>query len=346
MLRLLSIQYLRALAAFSVVLYHSTTGSSWSSATGSGSAGVDLFFVISGFIMWFVTVRTPLTPGEFIYHRIARIAPIYWLFTILLAASALLFPTTFSRLRVTVVDLVLSLLFIPHYSPTDGRILPTLAPGWTLNYEMFFYALFALFLFLRPQRRFIALLCTLGLLSCIGLLYSGANALIVTYTNPILLEFAGGIVIGRLWELNGLPSRQSFAVAAILIGVLVFVIGSIWPIEDKYRIFMWGFPAFLLILGFLSIEVNGKIFNSAFLGLLGDSSYSLYLVHSFVIAAVMKIISLFHVETFNSLFLGSGIIMVNIALSTLAGVIVYLFVECKVTSKLRNLPHALVFQYR
>jgi len=125
---------------------------------------------------------------------------------------------------------------------------------------MFFYALFASFLFLRPQRRFVSLLCALGFLSCIGLLYSGANALIATYTSPILLEFASGVVIGRLWEVNSLPTRQSFGVAAILIGVLVFVIGSIWPVGDKYRIFMWGFPAFLLVAGFLSIEVNGKFF--------------------------------------------------------------------------------------
>jgi exopolysaccharide production protein ExoZ len=343
MTKFLSIQYLRGIAAIGVVLTHASIGSPWQEELNLGSAGVDIFFVISGFVMWFVTTTKSLTPAEFAYQRIARIVPIYWFFTLLLVATAVLFPSAFSRLRVTTLDVVLSLFFVPHYSPSTGSVNPILTQGWTLNYEMFFYALFTLFLLFSPFKRIIGLISTLGILCIIGAFYSGSDAFVLTYTNSILLEFIGGVAIGRAWELGWLPNRRvGFAIASM--GLIAFAIVSRWPLIDTYRVFMWGIPAFLIVLGLTSAEVNGGIFNSTTLHVLGDSSYSIYLIHPFIISAIAKIVSTFpnglkHLQHGTVTF-----ILIGTALATIAGVIFYFVIEREVIYRLRR-PRQISHRY-
>lgn len=340
--KLQSIQYLRAIAALGVVFYHASYTTPYFSFMSLGAAGVDLFFVISGFVIWSVTCAKPITPGEFTYQRIVRIVPIYWIFTLLLASAGILFPSAFSRLRVVLDDVVLSLLFIPHYSPSDGRILPILAPGWTLNYEMFFYALFALYLFLSPFLRLIALSSTIGILAFLGTLYSGSNPLILTYTNSLLLEFLGGIIIGRMWELDWLPGRKIGLVAA-LAGVIIFVGVSAWPLVEAYRVFMWGVPAFLIVLGLLSVEIHGGIFNSIVLGVLGDGSYSIYLIHGFVISALAKASSVLPKWGFEFVQIETiSFVLISATLAATAGVVFHFLVERKLLSLLRRRRPVLV----
>jgi len=338
MTKCLSIQYLRGIAAIGVVLTHASLGTRWNGGLNLGSAGVDIFFVISGFVMWFVTSAKPRTPGEFLYQRIVRIVPIYWFFTLLLAATTVLFPSAFSLLRVTTQEVVLSLFFVPHYSSSTGRMLPILAQGWTLNFEMFFYALFTLFLFLSPFKRFIGLISTLGILSVIGTMYSGSNALLVTYTSPLFLEFIGGVVIGRAWELGWLPSRQvGYTITSI--GLIAFVVVSSWPLIETietYRVLMWGIPAFLTVLGLTSVEFSGGIFNSTVLRILGDSSYSIYLIHPFVISVVKKMASILP-DGLNFIQQGTlTFILVSATLATIAGVIFYFMIEREIIFRLRR----------
>src|SRR5262245_45669982 len=149
--KLVLIQMLRALAALAIVFYHAQYDAETLAARFGlayqpsslmpWSAGVDVFFVISGFIMVH-TSRKLFATAEgsrvFLGRRIARIIPIYWLLTTLYAALALLAPAVLNNDAPSLGEIVKSYLFIPFARP-NGQIHPVLLLGWTLNYEMFFY---------------------------------------------------------------------------------------------------------------------------------------------------------------------------------------------------------------
>jgi hypothetical protein len=145
-----SIRTLRGLAALLVVGFHAAEKAGLSFKV--GAIGVDLFFVISGFIIWVVTAQRPATPGTFLLNRAIRVVPLYWTITLLVAGLALLVPSLLASRVLDPARLLASLLFIPHLDAA-GMPWPLLAPGWTLNHEAFFYLVFAAGLLLpRPAR--------------------------------------------------------------------------------------------------------------------------------------------------------------------------------------------------
>src|SRR5450432_1983294 len=118
---LLSIQYLRGAAALAVVIFHALQ---WRSGGFEvGRAGVDVFFVISGVIMWWVTADGPVGPWAFLWRRLTRVAPLYWLMTLAVAAGALVSPAFLPEVLLGSRHLALSLAFIPHFDPY-GRPFP------------------------------------------------------------------------------------------------------------------------------------------------------------------------------------------------------------------------------
>ncbi len=139
-MRFSSIQTLRALAALSVLFYHES-----STKFTVGAVGVDIFFVISGFIMGTIGYRE--TPLDFMMKRIIRIVPLYWLVTAAVCLVSLI-PGVFHQFSCDLPSLLQSLFFIPYVNQA-GHIEPLMVPGWTLNYEMFFYAVFAVGLAIR-----------------------------------------------------------------------------------------------------------------------------------------------------------------------------------------------------
>ena len=154
-----SIQILRAAAAMAVVLFH--LGDSLARNFGlfpsnpfpAGSDGVDVFFVISGFIMCYTTAGVDQrSPADFAMKRAARIIPIYYLMTLVLFAVGLVMPSLLASGSATFEQLAKSLLFIP-YERANGAVAPVLFLGWTLNYEMFFYAIFTIALIVAPRFR-------------------------------------------------------------------------------------------------------------------------------------------------------------------------------------------------
>lgn len=327
--RLTSIQYLRALAAAGVAVFHAADRLDLGASAEIGAAGVDIFFVISGFVMWTVTAQRPGTPMRFLFDRATRIIPLYWIFTLSIAAMALVLPTLLPRLKLTLDHLVYSLFFIPHYAPGDNRLYPLLAAGWTLNYEMFFYALFAAFLPLPPIPRLRIAIGTLAALAAAGILYQGHNPVALTYTNALLLEFAAGLLIGRAWELDLLSGRW---VGIILTGTAIgaFLLGIVFRAPDQYRVLIWGIPASLLVCGFLSLERAGAMRKSKMLELIGDGSYSIYLVHGNLTALMTKIWPQVHSPKAITCFLTA-----SLAGSIAAGMISYRFLERPLISGLR-----------
>jgi exopolysaccharide production protein ExoZ len=246
---LLSIQYLRAAAALAVVLFHALQ---WTSGGFEvGRAGVDVFFVISGVIMWWVTADAPVGPEAFLWRRLTRVAPLYWLASLAVAGGALVSPAFLPEVLLGWRHLALSLAFIPHFDP-HGRPFPLLPPGWTLTYEAAFYLVFAGALLAPKRWRAQAITAVLTAIVAAGFLLS--DPAYILGANPMLLEFAAGVWLGKLYETRRLPGRAwGFALATL--GVAAFTILEITGfINELWRPLLWGVPAALIVAGGLSFE--------------------------------------------------------------------------------------------
>ena len=280
-----SIQYLRALAALSVVAYHA--GQWIVSPVSVGAAGVDVFFIISGFVLWTVTWARPQSPGAFLWRRAVRVVPLYWMATLALAAGALAAPGLIPHVTPQAGHILQSMLFIPHHNP-EGDLFPLLAPGWTLNYEAAFYLVFAAGLALPSRWRLAWLAGVLGPLACFGLFYFPAYPF---GANPMLLQFLAGAMLGRLWIDRALPSRR-VGVALMILALAAFAAShplGVVP-DSLLRPLAWGLPAFALVLGALAVEADGGVPAWPVVGRLGDASYAIYLCHTPVIALWNRLI--------------------------------------------------------
>jgi exopolysaccharide production protein ExoZ len=323
---LLNIQALRAIAALLVVLVHSKgmlqTAGVDAGALGFGIAGVDLFFVISGFIMVYMTSGRETTPGKFAINRVVRIVPLYWLVTFAVFAVALVAPALVKATRPDIVELLKSMFFIP-YVKSNGMTQPVAFVGWTLNYEMFFYALFAVGLTLGRKGVPAVIAVIAGLVA----LHPWATSPIASfYTNPILLEFATGMVIGRAYPYL----RGSYGLPLLLIGFgFIFAAPSLWP--DAHRAWIFGAPSILVVVGALMLERNGR--STSRLQLLGDASYSIYLTHFFVTQAAKKLFSF--VEP--SVPMAILFMLAAFVGAAIVGVLVHLWVERPATEAVRRL---------
>lgn len=289
-----AVQYLRALAALAVVAFHAAEKTGHHFAI--GAAGVDVFFVISGFIMWVISARRPVSPAKFIVDRIRRIAPVYWLATAVMVAGALM--GLFPNMILTAEHVVASLLFIPVRSPSSGEIWPVLVQGWTLNYEVLFYAVFAASLVLPRAWRLVTVAGFFLLLVTAGLLVTSENALMLAYTRPIILEFAAGMVLGAFWLKGRVPSSGA-GLALIACSLGGFALIGVLDLRFDERI--TAPLSVLLVLGALSLEAHGRVPKMRLPNLLGDASYSIYLWHGFAISVVAKAGIVFGIDAWISM---------------------------------------------
>jgi len=288
--QLRSIQYLRALAALMVVACHviqlqaAAPGSALYQASLAGAAGVDMFFVISGFVMALVCRREP-NASAFLRDRLIRIAPLYWLCTLLRLAGAL----AASRVRlgppVEIGHVLTSFAFLP-YRDAFGRISPLVTQGWTLQYEMFFYLIVAAGLRFAPRRVMAVATAILVGLTALGALMLAPSAtsagILSIYVDPMLLEFVAGMAIGSLWNARRLPSPGVGAALIALGGGGLIAAAMAGSAFEPLRLLAWGGPCALIVLGCVALEAGGRMPNIRFLGATGDASYSLYLTHSSV----------------------------------------------------------------
>lgn len=323
------IQYLRALAALTVVWGHSLyVMPSTAERLGVpyfGGSGVDLFFVISGFIMVVTTSGSDVTPQKFLLLRIIRVVPLYWLAT--LAWIAYTAFESSSSDPYPPGEIAKSLLFIPYASPGfPSGVWPILNNGWTLNYEMFFYALFALSLAAPRRLRLPGLAVALTGLVVIGRVFGPfANSVASTYSSAYLLEFVAGMVLADGWLRGG--SRDSLPQSLFLIVFGLYCIGSVHS-----RLTILG-GAFLIVAGALNPRICA-IQNRPLLEL-GNASYSIYLIHQFVLAALaVRWLRVFPVATRASsvFFMASALL-----LCAAAGCLCYWFIEKPLTARLRRL---------
>jgi peptidoglycan/LPS O-acetylase OafA/YrhL len=286
-----SVQALRAVAALSIAVLHVLHDAialdpgglmaRWHGAL-PWASGVDLFFVISGFVMVYASADLfgrRDSPARFITRRLIRIVPLYWAATTLFLLMALSAPGSVSDAISGLADVVKSYAFIPARRP-DGNIQPIYSLGWTLNYEMFFYVVFAACIWLPRPRATALVTLLLGAAMAMHPLVPEQAAALVFWTAPLMAEFLFGMAVALIATTPlslAAPVRLGLVLLALALLMLAHRSGA-----DGNAPVAVGLPMALL----LAAAVLGRPLRiSRALLLLGDASYALYLVHPFAMRA-------------------------------------------------------------
>lgn len=307
-MKLGSIQFLRAVAALLVAYAHSIdlqeTFSYLSHKAHSlqqdffhledfGAFGVDIFFVISGFIISYSagTYKGSGDAVRFLVKRFKRIIPIYYLATLIVVLTFI--PSLIKHSRIiSSPDILKSIILLPVFDK-EQFIPPILFPAWTLSFEWFFYLLFFLTIFLRTRYKEGVLLLLITALVITGFFNQHRAYQLVFMTNPILLEFLLGVCLYWCYARVEVPKKMAFVLLITGIGIcLCEIINGYERIYNAYstldgsmslkRFLLWGIPAGLLVAGCIFLEKAhslSRIWNNSLTTLLGDASYSIYLVN-------------------------------------------------------------------
>ena len=261
---------------------------------------------------------------DFILKRLVRIAPLYWVLTTLKIALLMAFPIHALRGELEPWHTAASYLFLPAANGSTGQVTPVLPMGWTLNLEMFFYALFAVALVStrRPLHWIVPSLVGLGTL---GILAPELWYPVRYYIDPILIEFAFGMMIGRL-VLSGFKIPPAAAGALALLSVVAIGSAEYLPgFAPHWRIYVWGVPGALLLLAMISLEGRfDRLPFHRFGLLLGDASYAIYLSHGFVLTAVGVLCQR---AGFTGLPATFGVLAACLVLTVVVGVFIHRWVE-------------------
>jgi exopolysaccharide production protein ExoZ len=269
------LHYLRAIAAMLVVGHHATTffpdRNGWSNF---GASGVDIFFVISGFVMALTTqgspraLSAPHAAYTFLLRRLIRVVPLYWL--------SLLWSCKGDALLGHVdLAVLMDFLFIPRFNPVyNNHLYPVLVPGWTINYEMFFYAIFTVSILFRQYKYPVIFATLLAIITC-GHLTEFSSAIGQFYTKPIMLEFLYGILVYQAIQTLDQRHFRPVAWPALMAG---FVFLAFSDPEAPSRAYVVGPCAALIVYAAITALKDQKI---PLLHMLADASFSIYLTHQF-----------------------------------------------------------------
>ncbi|KAA0124687.1 acyltransferase [Methylobacterium sp. P1-11] len=308
-----------------------------------GACGVDVFFVLSGFIMFVSTSGRHESPGGFLLRRASRVVPVYWLVTIGLALIALTGLKPIGIMEVRPDYLIQSLLFLPF--SRGGYIEPLNSVGWTLNYEMFFYMVFAgLLLVPKPAFRALggtAIFLALILLGCLP----NSSLYWAYYTKPIVIEFAAGIGLGYAYLRLGAPPaafpvRRAAGAALAMAALLVlggqfgsYALGIEPELSGFVRPLVWGTAAVLVVGALLLLEQGGIALHSRWLLSQGNASYSFYLIHNLLLHSAAKVATTLVAPGFGRAAL---IFAVAFPAAVAAGELLFRYVETPVIAALRR----------
>lgn len=298
-----SIQVLRALAAFMVAIHHVQPDAAMLAARAGLSfsrsdllpwmAGVDIFFVVSGFIMVHASLDLFGRAGawrEFLKRRLARIVPLYWAMTTLFLLVGLVVPAALNSGAPNLTQILGSLLFWPVVS-TQGLVQPVYSLGWTLNYEMLFYVLFAAGLALPMRWTLPAVAAVLALLVAVEGLMGPLAQPFSFWAQPIVLEFAAGMGIAVLRQ-QGFRLHGAMRVVVAAAGVAVLLVAAHLPGTDgPWSSVLWRGSAAVLLMLAAGCGREGivPVRPVKALAAVGDASYALYLVHPFVIRGMREV---------------------------------------------------------
>jgi peptidoglycan/LPS O-acetylase OafA/YrhL len=332
--KLIGIQFGRAVAAMLVVFYHGGRmlpqylgDMSFAQYFKFGNAGVDFFFVLSGFIIYYVhhsDINHPSRLDRYVFRRLTRIYPIYWVVT-LLGVALLVAKMDWAELAP--VHVIASFLLIPHAQE------PVVGVAWTLSHEMLFYSVFAVLICSRALG--VLLVGLWALVVVLGSAIPNGSGFIQFVGDPYHIEFALGVFAAYLARSH--PIRTAPVLAAL--GVIAFLIVGMEfnavALEHKFlgRL-MYGMSSTLIIYGLAVWEARGSIVFPKWSAYLGAASYSIYLIHTFLLGwfgrAVSKVVAP---------GTASSVLYVAVAVGAVAGgCALYQFVERPLQDMIRRGP--------
>lgn len=290
-MKILSIQILRGGAAWLVVVHHfmqqfynfQDTNFIGNFFSNYGQFGVDIFFIISGFIMAFILLNTKTDAKGFFLNRIIRIVPNYWFWTFVILVMGF-FIKELHTSQATLQSVLMSLFFIPHDNPSEIlRYYPALTVGWTLNIEMFFYILLSFILLFKFSFKSNILLMV-GILILLPVVYKIFNIEFYKYVagNLKLFEFGLGIILYYIRD----KYIDFFNSKYMVITFLVFLLISFIKIVTMKYIVLAGFVVYIALR--MEELMHSYRYNLIinFFVYLGEISYSTYLSHSIVLSLV------------------------------------------------------------
>ena len=284
-----SIQFLRGFAALAVVVHH--TGGYvkryfeptllFGDYFSLGFAGVDLFFVISGFIIHFTSenyLNNPSKLKEYLKKRFVRVYPIYWVITTVLFVSSWLitiilhknifsigYPNTFSAYIQTYT------LFPLHFAINPVT--------WTLSYELFFYLGFSFLIISKRLWVIPALILAVSLFHLTVDMPDGNLSYFNFFFSGYNFEFLFGFLIFQFYKSVKLPNLLSVFLLVLSFGIIIYFGYSVSDIDSFKRVLVFGLPSSLILIALLNLEQNEVISFPKFCLTLGDASYTLYLIH-------------------------------------------------------------------
>jgi len=334
----LTIQALRAVAALLVVLLHAfetwgervdpaAPGVNWE----NGAAGVDIFFIISGFVMVISSRRLVAQASGwliFLRHRVVRIVPLYWLLTTVKILAVAVLGGVVLRTGLGFDFVARSYLFLP-VTDSAGHFRPVLPVGWTLTYEFLFYLLFAAALAIRVDVLRIVI-PGLGLIAIAALVRTETWPAWTILFDTIVVEFIFGVMLAK-WTLRGFRLPPGSA-GALVIGGFGLIL-TLPMISENARVITWGIPAFAIVAGAVSLEPLVARLLPRWLLALGDASYSLYLSHGFVLPALGILVG----RVFSPGLWTEGLtIILCLIVSSIAGWVIFVLIESPMLHALRR----------
>lgn len=302
--KLAGIELLRFFAALAVVAVHIPS-------VGVEAFGVDIFFVISGFVMM---LSTSNDANQFLQKRIIRCVPIYWLATLCVFGIALVAPNLLRNTDASINDLARSLLFIPFDKNGVGHQ-PLLAVGWTLNYEMYFYVFFALSCSFSLRLR--GLISVIFITLNMFVLSNFDNFVCQVYASLIVMEFALGVALYLI--LN----KDIFQALAT---ICIIIIAAIVNFNVANRFIVLGLPSFLIV--FIAASYGRHLPYSHVISLLGGASYALYLSHAYIIRIFDRLLG---IDYFTLPMIAATLIS-----SICVSIVIYIFIDKPITDGLRH----------
>jgi len=327
-----SVQYLRGIAALMVVLHHIEIKAKQydlSALNGFhiGYFGVDLFFIISGFIMCHTTWKKNITFTKFMSARVKRILPLYWAVTSLALIVFLIMPEVVNS-GGGVTSVWASYLL----APTGDRFL--VDNGWTLSYEFLFYLIFGASLLLKTQHRGLIIGSIIALLVLAGIITTPQTPFLAFSTNVLLLEFVMGIF--AFYILSKFNISYVLALTLIVTGIASLILQNMCGMVQTplHRSIYAGLPMLAIFIGTVKFEKTFRSSNNftfKIAEMLGNTSYSLYLIHPFVLSPAAKVLQKIGLIQWPFLFttvLLSGAIF--------AGFVCYKYIELPLTSLIKK----------
>ncbi|EAA1744171.1 acyltransferase family protein [Escherichia coli] len=284
-----SIQFLRAVAVLLVVLFHYRFDAESLIANSkiiffNGSIGVDLFFVISGFIIYYVTDNNKkgiFESASFILKRVIRVLPPYLLISFIFVYFG----------NKDYIKLIQSISFIPLSNkepPFYGY--PSLVVGWSLNYEIYFYILAAIGIMFFGKCKWLVISTSIVSLIMVLALINGNISLSTSVdyninssylsmaTNSIILDFTLGVACGYLAKRDNKVSNTAVITLSI-VSIAIFIMCLMGIFRSEHGPMFWGLSSFFLVLSFIELEKRSILYFPKILIVIGNMSFSIYLVH-------------------------------------------------------------------